>query len=130
MTEPRAGPEEAPNENDRVLALVGYLVPVVALVVLLTEMGLRRFVRYHAVQALVYVGMVAVVWFALALLTAFAALVTFPIGGIGGYFVGLWLLLAMLAAGVVALLYGLQAYQGKYLEIPWVTSFARQQGWL
>ncbi len=35
-----------------------------------------------------------------------------------------------LAAFALFLYYGIQAYQGNYFEIPWVTAFARQQGWL
>ncbi len=105
MTEAVMAPEEIPDENDRALALVGYVVPPMVLLVWLTESGRRPFVRCHGAHALAHLVVSLLVWGGLAVLGSLALLVTYSVEGRAGAvaalllfelgltiaFVGVWL---------------------------------------
>ncbi len=182
MTEPMVVPEETPNENDRALALAGYLLPPMVLLVWLTESGRRPFVRCHGAHALAHLVVSLLAWGALAVLGSLALLVTYGVEGRVGVvaallvfelgltiaFVALWLaagrqgslavplltaiagglvltpffaggavalgVLLLLACGVgvsglIALWRGVQAFQGRTVEMAVVTPLLRRFGW-
>lgn len=92
------------SQDDKLWALLGYIVPVIALLALLLEEKKERpFVRYHAVQALI-LGVITIVASA-------------TVCG--------WILV-----WIYAIYVGIRAYQGEWVEIPFFTDFARQQGWI
>lgn len=103
MTGPIEVPEEIPNENDRALALVGYLVPPIVLLVWLTESGGRPFVRCHGVRALAYLAVSLFALGALAVLGSLALLVTYGFGGKAGIVAALLVFELGLTVAFVAL---------------------------
>jgi uncharacterized protein len=92
------------TDDDRLWALLGYIFGLIALIVLLMEDKKNRpFLRYHAINALLVAAVVV--------LTSWTAC--------------LWVI--PWAYGVYV---GIQAYKGEYVEIPVLTNFARNQGWI
>ncbi len=71
----------------------------------------RPFLRAHTVQALVWGVIVVVIGSILSTLLFFC---------FGLPFLILW---------VIGIYWGYQAYQGKYVNIPIITDFVKQQGW-
>jgi uncharacterized membrane protein len=125
MVNETPGPEERPvmeerpilggevTENDRLMAALSYPIPVVALVILLSETNRARpFQKFHGVQALAFWVVLTVVGIVLSVVTLGVGTLCFPI---------LWL---------VSLWPAYEAYQGKYLELPVITNFIRNQGWV
>ena len=108
------------TDNDKLLAALGYPIWLVAVIMLLMEdKKSRPFIKYHAVQALVFNVVVGVIVF---LLACCLGALTFFIGGLGGTLaIALWL---------VTLWPAWEAYNGKYLVIPYVTDFMKKQGWV
>lgn len=101
------------TDNDRLMAALAYpLSPLISIIILVVEsMKGRPFQRYHAMQSLPF-GIVQIV---LAFISPFTL------------FIGCCVSIGLF---IVQLYYAYQAYQGKYFEVPVVTSFMRQQGWL
>ncbi|MBK7448903.1 MAG: hypothetical protein IPJ47_05500 [Anaerolineales bacterium] len=92
------------TQDDKLWAMLSYLIPVVAIVVLFMEdKKARPYVKFSAVQSLATTVVISVI-----------AAVTFGCG----------------AVLVFAQLYwAYQAYQGQDIRIPVVTDFIRNQGW-
>lgn len=92
------------TQDDKLWAMLSYLIPVVAVVVLFMEdKKARPYVKFSAVQSLAATVVISVI-----------AAVTFGCG----------------AVLVFAQLYwAYQAYQGQDIRIPVVTDFIRNQGW-
>jgi uncharacterized membrane protein len=112
-------PEETPalegnvTDNDKLMAALSYPIPIVAIVILLSETNkVRPFQKFHAVQALAF-------WVALIVIAIVLSLVTFGIGTL--CFPVMWL---------VSLWPAYEAYQGKSVNIPVLTDFTRKQGWV
>lgn len=102
-------PQEEITSDDKLWAAIGYPIWVLPIVVLLMEDKKNRpFLRFHAVQSLI---VNLVLWIVVAVLGT----ITCGIGTI------LW---------VVILWPAWEAYQGKYLEIPFVTNFMKGQKWV
>lgn len=92
------------TSNDKLWALLGYIFGIVALIALLLEDKKDRpFIRYHAIQALM-------LWVITFILTWTMCLWVLP-----------W------AYGVYI---GILAYQGQWMEVPGLTNFAKNQGWI
>jgi uncharacterized membrane protein len=92
------------TSDDRIWALLGYIIGIIALLALLLEEKKDRpFVRYHAIQAMM-------LWVITVLLS---------------FTVCLWIL--PWAFGIFV---GIQAYQGQWTSVPVLTDFARGQGWI
>ena len=99
------------NDQDKLMAALAYPIGIVALIILLVEdMKNRPFQKYHAVQALA-VNVIIVITSLILGWTVILACVPCLI----------WF---------VTLYWAYEAYQGKYIEIPVLTDFLRQQGWL
>jgi uncharacterized membrane protein len=103
MSEQPMNPEI--TQDDKLWALLSYLFPVIAIVVLLMEEKKNRpFIRFHAVQSL-----------AVTVVLSIIATITLGCGGI--------LFLAMIY-------WGIKAYQGEYVSVPLITDFIKKQGWV
>jgi len=119
-----AAPEEVPSDQDRLLAGLAYVFGgIVSAIVLLTD-NLREkpFLRYHAVQALGGWAVIVVYWVAVGILSLVVTAVL-PCVACVLPIIGLLPCLALLY-------YAYLAYQGQYCEIPALTDFMKQQGWL
>ena len=108
MTEQFGSPEI--SSDDKLWAALSYifspLIPVILL--LMQEKKERKFVRFHAVQSLA-VGVLT--WIIITI-----------IAGPGFCFgIFLWILMLYLAY---------KAYQGEMFELPVITNFIRNQGWV
>jgi uncharacterized membrane protein len=104
------------TSDDRLWAAFAYpTVGLLSLIILLfwKEKSDRPFIRYHAVQAIAF----SVVVFVIAMVFSVC---TFIIGAIC-IFPLAWLSTFWPAYG---------AYNGKYVEIPFVTNFIKQQKWV
>jgi uncharacterized protein len=110
--------EQAPmsadvTSDDKLWAALGYPIPIVAIIVLLMQdKRARPFIKYHAVQALA-------LWVVYAVLGIVLSVITFGIGSI--CFGVIWL--AFFYAAYLA-------YQGQRFEVPVVTNFIKNQGWV
>jgi len=95
------------TSDDKLWAMLAYVFsPIVPVILMLMEDKKDRpFIREHNAQALV-VGILITILAASVVLSC----VAFPI----------WL---------VNLYWGIQAYQGKFVEIPILTKFLKDQGW-
>lgn len=101
------------TSDDKLWAALGYPIPLVAIIVLLMEEKKERpFIKFHAIQAIAFN---IVLW---VLIFIFSA-ITLGIGAICAPL--LWL---------VTLWPAYDSYQGKYTEIPVITNFIKNQGWV
>jgi uncharacterized membrane protein len=108
------------TSDDKLWAMLGYIIPIIALVVLFMEDKKNRpFIKYHAVQSLALAVVLLVIT---SILGCILAAVTFFIAGVGGLLASaLWLIMLWPAY---------ESYNGKYLEIPGITNFIKNQGWV
>ena len=101
------------TDNDKMMAAISYPIPIVGIVILLSEsMKTRPFQKFHAVQCLAFWVVVSVIGIVLSIITCGIGSLFFPI---------LWL---------VSLWPAYKAYQGEYMEMPVITDFIRKQGWV
>jgi uncharacterized membrane protein len=113
------------TENDRLMALLAYILGVIVPIIILVseEMKNRPFQRYHAIQSL---GLwVASLIYSVVACIAYFLLTTITLGLLG---VCLWIVFLLPIVPVI--LYGIKAYQGEWVVIPVVTDFMKKQGWL
>jgi uncharacterized membrane protein len=100
------------NDQDRLMAALTWIIPLLAIVILLVEdMKNRPFQKYHAVNSLAFS---VIFW------TVYTVISTVTCG------VGLILIVAYL----IAFYWAYQAYQGVWVEVPYLTDFCRKQGWI
>lgn len=113
-------PDDEITEQDKLMAALAYPIPLLAIIMLLVEeMKVRPFQKYHAVQAL---AINVVLWAAIFIIGCGLAVLSFFLGGLCGVSSALlWF---------VTLYWAYEAYQGKYFEIPVVTEFLKSQAWL
>ena len=94
---------DAPSDTGKILAALGYLVGIVALIAILIEpYKNEKFVRHHAVQALgIWVG-----WILVSVVSAI------PVIG--------WIISAIgwVALLVLTIMGAVKAFQGEYYEVP------------
>jgi uncharacterized membrane protein len=116
--------------DDRLMSLLAWLtmvvlqLPIVSVIQLLSANTRDRlFQRHHAVTSLLFYAASIVYEIVAGILYVILGTVTLGCG-----FACLWII--FLVPHALALYYGLQAYNGKLLELPVLTNFARQQGWL
>jgi len=99
------------TDDDKLWALLSWITGINAIVVLLMDDKKDRpFIKYNAVMALVVVVVISV-------LVAILSVVTCGIGAI------------LSIAFIYPIILGIQAYQGKWVEVPLVTDFVENQGW-
>ena len=100
------------GSNDKLMAALTYPIPIVGIVVLLSDsMKNNPFLRLHAVQSLA----LGVALFVITLVISFTG-----IGACLSPFI--WL--------GVTIYYAYQAYQAKSFSIPFITDFCRNQKWI
>jgi uncharacterized protein len=97
------------TNDDKLWALLAYvLTPIVPIIILLIEEKRNRpFLREHNVQALVWGVLTIIVGTVLSFLLCIPYLL-------------LW---------AAAIYWGIQAYNGKRVNIPVITDFIKKQGW-
>ncbi len=100
------------TSDDRLWGLLSFLLtPIIPILILVMEDKKNRpFLKYHAVPTLI-LGIVEIIVIGLLNLI--------PIVGCISSLV--W---------IYNLVLGLKANKGEYVEIPFITNFAKQQGWL
>ena len=118
IEEPVEEPIEETNDSeithdDKLWSALGYPIPIVAIIVLLMdEKKNRPFIKFHAIQAIAF----NIVWWALIFILSAVTL------GFGAMCAPLlWL---------VTLWPAYDSYQGNYTEIPVITKFIKNQGWV
>jgi uncharacterized membrane protein len=96
------------TSDDKLWGLLSYIfTPLVPLIVLLMEDKKNRpFLRYHAIQSLAF-GVVMMITYVVVIGCCLS-----PV-----YLVG-------------AIYFGIKAYNGEYVTIPFLTDFCKQQQWL
>ena len=110
FSEPPIEPEI--SSNDKLWAAIGYPIPILPIIVLLSEEKKDNpFLRYHAVQSLIFN---VAIW----VLITVVSIVTLGIGAFCAPLV--WLAVFWPAYG---------AWQGQYTEIPVITNFMKGQNW-
>ena len=118
------------NSDDRLMSALAWLtmvllqLPIVSVIQLLsTTTKDRPFQRQHAVTSLLF--------YVAAIVYEFVAVIVYTILGaltLGCGYACLWVIFFLPHA--LGLYYALQAYNGKLLELPVLSNFGRQQGWL
>ena len=107
--------EEQPQitSNDQIWAALGYPIPIVALIVLLMEEKRDRpFLKFHAIQSIVFN---IVIWIFIVIFST----VTLGFGAICAPL--LWL---------ATLWPAFDSYNRNYTKIPLITDFITNQGWV
>jgi len=111
------------NDQDKLWAAVTWIIPIVGIVILLVEdMKNRPFQKYHAVNSLLFAAALVVIFIALGIVISIIAFVTLGFGSL--------LYCCLLLLWLPALYWAFQAYQGQWVEVPMLTDFAKNQGWL
>jgi uncharacterized membrane protein len=101
------------TSDDKLWAALGYPIPLVPIIVLLMEdKKSRPFIKFHAVQALVFNVALWILIFVISAVTLGFGAICAPL---------FWL---------VTLWPAYESYQGKYLELPVITNFIKNQGWV
>ena len=104
------GGEEV-TDDDKLWALLSWLFwPIAVIVLLLEDKKQRPFIKYHAVQALA-VGVIGYV------ISGVLSVI-----GIGCV---LWLVVL-----IYQIYLAVKSYQGEWVEIPVITDFCKNQGWI
>ena len=92
---------------------------LIGLIMLLTDKGKQsQFIRHHAITSLGIAGL----WFAVLILNLIVGAISYVVGCVFSI-----LYLVPLAADIY---YGIKAYQGEMVEVPYLSEFMRKQGWL
>lgn len=117
-------PTAAVNENDKLMALLAYVFsPLTAGIFLLLDSTKQSpFLLFHSKQAFGIGAANLIISIVLTIVGSILATVTCGLGCL--------LNLIPLAIWIMQIYYGIQAYNGKYFDIPYLSQFMRQQGWL
>ena len=101
------------TDNDKLMAALSYPIPVVGIIILVSEtMKVRPFQKYHAVNSLAVNVALWVIFFVISAVTL----------GVGALCA--WIVLLPL------LWWAYKAYQKEWVVIPVVTDFCKQQKWI
>ncbi len=101
------------TSDDKLWAALGYPIVLIAIIMLFMEDKKNRpFIKYHAIQSIA-------LWVVYVVLGTIITTVTFGIGGI-----------CFAVAWLVFLYWAYLAYQGQLFEVPLVTNFIKNQGWV
>ncbi|HEV8338262.1 MAG TPA: DUF4870 domain-containing protein [bacterium] len=106
------------NEN-RLLAALGYPFGIIAIIVLLTDMKNNRFMKYHAVQALLLILAAIVVFGGASIIIGILTQISLAFA-----FFGFLIPLVWLGWIVLTIYYAVQAYNGKVFSIPVIGTYA------
>jgi uncharacterized membrane protein len=122
--------------DGNITALLGYIVWVIALISVIMEKD-NRFVRFHAIQALLYHASFIVLFIVLVIVQAIVTIVfgvAAAAAGTGGGLIGivLWLISAIIwmiipiimVVGII--LAAIKAYQGEMYKLPIIGNMAEK----
>ncbi len=99
------------TSDDKLWSALGYIIPIVAIIVLLMEDKKNRpFIKYHAVQSIA----LWVVYFVVSVILGFTVI----------------LALCPLVLWLVFFYWAYLAYQGQMFTVPVITDFIKNQGWV
>ncbi|MGI6381399.1 MAG: DUF4870 domain-containing protein [Anaerolineae bacterium] len=109
----------APTDDEKLWSLLSYLTGgLIGLIMLLTDKGKQsQFIRHNAITSLGLVVTWIAAWIVVAILSIIPGVACIA-----------WIILFVPAAFYIY--YGIQAYQGKDVEVPYLSEFMRKQGWL
>jgi uncharacterized membrane protein len=101
----------ADQSNQKLMALLAYLLaPIVGIIILVSDnMKNDPILRKHAVQSIAYAVVAFVIAMILAVTIILSCLFWIPY--------------------IPLIIWGIQAYQGKDVNIPVITDFCKNQGW-
>ena len=100
------------TDDDKLWALLSWITGVVAIVALLMEDKKDRpFIKYNAVMSLVVVVVITI-------LVGIISAITCGIGAV------------LVLAYIYPIYLGIKAFQGEWVEVPYVTDFVKKQGWV
>ena len=100
------------TSDDKLWAALGYPIFLIAIIVLfMEEKKARPFIKFHAVQSIVFNVALWILYFIVSAVTIGFGSICFPV---------FWL---------ITLWPAYKAYQGEYLNIPVITNFIKNQGW-
>ena len=101
------------TSDDKLWSALGYPIPLIAIIVLFMEDKKNRpFIKFHAVQSIAANVVLFVLIFIVSAVTLGFGAICAPL---------LWL---------VTLWPAYDSYQGNYTEIPVITNFIKNQGWV
>jgi uncharacterized membrane protein len=100
------------TSDDKLWSALGYPIPLISIIVLLMEEKKNRpFIKFHAVQSLIFNVVLYILIFIISAVTLGFGAICAPL---------LWLAVLWPAW---------DSYQGKYTEIPVITNFMKGRGW-
>ncbi len=125
-----AEPVTESTSDDRLMAMLAWAsmvllqLPLVSVIQLLSTSSKNRpFQRHHAVSSLLFYAAAGVYEILAGIAYVILGVITLGIG-----FACLWVI--FFVPHLLALYYALQAYNGKRVELPILSDFARKQGWM
>jgi hypothetical protein len=125
-----AGTPVESSSDDRLMSALAWLtlvilqLPIVSVIQLLsTTTKERPFQRHHAITSLLFFGAAVVYEVVAGILYTILGALTLGCG-----YACLWVIFFLPHA--LGLYYALQAYNGKTIELPALSNFGRQQGWM
>ena len=99
------------TDDDKLWSLLSWITGIAAILSLVMEdKKSRPFIKYNAVMALV-------VWIVLSVLITIISAITCGIGAI------------TMVAYIYPIYLGIKAFQGTWVEVPYLTDFVEKQGW-
>ncbi|MHA6258862.1 DUF4870 domain-containing protein [Sporosarcina sp. CAU 1771] len=110
--------------EENIAGLLCYIfTPIIAIIFFIMEKE-NRFVRFHAMQAILLTGFFVVIAIGLGIFTAILSLI--KLGIIGGLISGLFWILVGPLAFFLAVFCIYQAYQGKMFKVPVIGNMAEK----
>ena len=109
----QSAPVSDVTSDDKLWAMLCYVIPVIVpiIVLVMEDKKNRPFIKAHAMQSLVWGIFYFIVGLVIGVITLGIGTCLIPIG---------WIL---------AIYWGIQAYNGKMVNIPVITDFIKKQGW-
>lgn len=127
---PAETPSPEVTNDDRLMAALAWLsmvilqIPIISVLILLVESNKSRpLQRFHAVNSIL-------LWVAGFVYEILAVVVYLFFTFISFGCLGLFLWVIFFAPHVIGLYYAYQAYHGSFAEVPVLTQWARDQGWV
>jgi uncharacterized membrane protein len=107
-----------PSQEQPIMAALAYIIGILAIIILVTDMKKSRYMRFHGFQALFMI----VVWIAFSIAVTILGMlpvigmITIIVGPLGG-----------LALFVLAIILAVKAYNKQEFEVPVIGKMAREQ---
>jgi len=107
-----------PSQEQPIMAALAYIIGILAIIILVTDMKKSRYMRFHGFQALFLIVAWIVFSIAMAILGALPVIgmLTIIVGPLGG-----------LVLFILAIILAVKAYNKQDMEVPVITKMARDQ---